>query len=107
MDTPAPDDWPALLAFVRDWIFAPVVIGFGFLWREIGQVKREQAEQLDRIELSVAKIAAAFGEHALDDLRRFASKEDLSVLRNDVLQLRQHIDERFDRLPSQINGTKR
>lgn len=99
----SPDGWPQFLNFLRDWVFVPAVLVIGWLWKQISDVRKDQDAALQRIEISIAGLAEAFNQHALDDLRRFASKEDLSIVRADVGSLRSHMDERFDRL-GQIIG---
>ena len=95
---PPPDAWPTFLNFIRDWVFIPAVGVVGWLWNEIRLVKKAQREQLDRIERALTEFGAALSSHEIDDLKRYASKEDLGILRADVIDLKRHIDERFDRL---------
>ena len=97
METP-PDGLPQFLLFVRDWIYAPFALAGGWLWNEIRLVKTEQRDQLERIEGAVTRTALAVQQHQIDDLQRFASKDDLLLLRTDVNALRVHIDDRLDRL---------
>ncbi len=98
MDAPVSDGWPTLLEFLRTWVFIPALAAFGWLWNEIRRVKREQQEQLNRIETSVTTLAATMAKHQIDDLTNFASKADLQILRNDVLAMRQDLGDRIDRL---------
>lgn len=95
---PAPNSWPEFLGFLRDWIFLPAAAALAWIWREMGQMKLEHEQQLTRIEMSVGRMADSFAAHSLDDLRRFADKDDLQILRADVIGLRQHLDERLNRL---------
>jgi len=108
MDTaPAPENWPALLTFLREWVFLPAIAVIGLLWNEIRRVKQSQKDQLDRIERSLLGFASSLQAHEVDDLKRYASKEDLSILRNDVVELKRHIDERFDRLTELVSHNSR
>lgn len=99
---PPPESWPTLLNFLRDWVFIPAVGVIGWLWNEIRLVKKAQREQLDRIERSLVTFSDSLREHEIDDLKRYASKEDLAILRADMVELKRHIDERFDRLTDLI-----